>query len=88
MRIVKDIGLGAISYSIIGGLISLVQLTLGIALTAPVSIALAQSRYSVDGANQYACAKDWNGLGRYASAWTKAEPNKVKGRGQPDPYLR
>ena len=74
MRIVKNIGLGAISCLIMGGLIGLVQLTLGIALMAPVSIALAQSRYSVEGANQYARAKDWNGLGRYASAWTKAEP--------------
>jgi tetratricopeptide (TPR) repeat protein len=50
-------------------------LTLGMALAAPVSSALAQTRYSVEGANGFVRAKDWNGLGQYASAWTKAEPN-------------
>ena len=46
-----------------------------ITLTASLSAALAQSRYSAEGANQFARAQDWNGLGRYATAWTKAEPN-------------
>lgn len=46
-----------------------------IALAVSASAALAQSRYSAEGANQFARAQDWNGLGRYATAWTKAEPN-------------
>jgi tetratricopeptide (TPR) repeat protein len=46
-----------------------------ITLTVSLSSALAQSRYSAEGANQFVRAKDWNGLGRYATAWTKAEPN-------------
>jgi len=46
-----------------------------ITLAASVSAALAQSRYTVEGANQFARAKDWNGLGRYATDWTRAEPN-------------
>jgi tetratricopeptide (TPR) repeat protein len=50
-------------------------LALGIALAAPVSRALAQTRYSVERANGFVRAKDWNGLGQYATAWTKAEPN-------------
>jgi len=50
-------------------------LALGIALAAGVSTALAQARYSVEGANRFVNAKDWNGLARYATAWTKAEPN-------------
>ncbi len=56
-----------------------VALALGLALTltavVPVTTAFAQGRYSVEGANQYVRAKDWNGLGRYATDWTKAEPN-------------
>jgi len=48
------------------------RLALGIAL---VPSALAQTGYSVEGANRYVRAKDWNGLGQYATAWTKAEPN-------------
>jgi tetratricopeptide (TPR) repeat protein len=52
-----------------------IVLTLSIALAAPVSTVLAQTRYSVEGANGFVHAKDWNGLGQYASAWTKTEPN-------------
>ena len=50
-------------------------LTLTIAPAVPVTTAFAQGRYSVEGANQYVRSKDWNGLGRYATDWTKAEPN-------------
>jgi tetratricopeptide (TPR) repeat protein len=50
-------------------------LTLGMVLVVSVSTALAQTRYSVEGANGFVRAKDWNGLGQYARAWTKAEPN-------------
>jgi tetratricopeptide (TPR) repeat protein len=53
----------------------LMTLTLGIALAAPVSTVVAQTRYSVEGANHFVRAKDWNGLSQYATAWTKAEPN-------------
>src|SRR5262245_1302888 len=51
------------------------RLARAIALAAGVSTALAQAGYSVEGANRFVNAKDWNGLGRYATAWTKAEPN-------------
>ena len=54
-----------------------VLLALAMALGAPLSSALAQTRYSVEGANQFVRAKDWNGLARYASAWSKAEPNNA-----------
>src|SRR5262245_29307452 len=37
-----------------------VRLALGIALVAGVSTALAQARYSVEGANRFVNAKDWN----------------------------
>ena len=50
-------------------------LALSIALASPAPSALAQTGYSVEGANRYVRAKDWNRLGQYASAWTKAEPN-------------
>jgi tetratricopeptide (TPR) repeat protein len=54
-----------------------IRLALGIALAVPIPAALAQSGYSVDSANRFVHAKDWNGLGRYATAWTKAEPNNL-----------
>src|ERR1700677_4038156 len=38
--------------------------------------ARAQS-YSVAGALKYQNAKDWQGLLRYANAWTKAEPTSM-----------
>ena len=50
-------------------------LTLGFELGVLVPSALAQTGYTVEGANRYVRAKDWNGLDQYASAWTKAEPN-------------
>ncbi|MGH7874921.1 MAG: tetratricopeptide repeat protein [Candidatus Binatia bacterium] len=52
-----------------------IGLALTIALAVPISAAFAQTRYSVEGANRYVRAKDWNGLGRYATDWTAAEPN-------------
>jgi len=52
-----------------------IRLALGIALATPLPAALAQSGYSVDGANRFVRTKDWNGLGRYATAWTTVEPN-------------
>lgn len=51
------------------------RLALGIALAVLVPSALAQTGYSVEGANRYVRTKDWNGLGQYATAWTKVEPN-------------
>jgi tetratricopeptide (TPR) repeat protein len=50
-------------------------LALAMALGASLSFALAQTRFSVEGANRFVNAKDWNGLGRYATDWTRAEPN-------------
>src|SRR5262245_53658125 len=52
-------------------------LALAMALGAPLSSAVAQTGYSVEGANRFVNAKDWNGLARYATAWTKAEPNNA-----------
>ncbi len=37
--------------------------------------AAAAQMYSVEGANRYVAAKNWNGLLRYAKGWTAAEPN-------------
>jgi tetratricopeptide (TPR) repeat protein len=50
-------------------------LSLTISLAVPILAALAQTAYSVEGANRFVRGKDWNGLSQYATAWTKAEPN-------------
>ncbi|MEO8481701.1 MAG: tetratricopeptide repeat protein [Acidobacteriota bacterium] len=39
----------------------------------------SQSAYTVDAANALVRAQDWNGLLRYATAWTKATPNDAMG---------
>ena len=55
--------------------------TLVITLTASLSAALAQSRYSAEGANQYVRAKDWNGLrplrGRLDPADPRIQPHSI-----------
>ena len=48
------------------------------AATAPLVFAQA---YSSARANAYASAKDWQGLERYATAWTQAEPNSLEAWG-------
>ncbi len=35
----------------------------------------AEGAYSISGANAYVSAHDWNGLLRYSTQWSKAEPN-------------
>ena len=52
-----------------------ILVALGIEQRVLAPSARAQTVYSVEGANRFVRAKDWNGLGQYASAWTKAEPN-------------
>jgi tetratricopeptide (TPR) repeat protein len=47
-----------------------------IAVTALAARAAAQS-YSVEGANRYVAARDWNDLLRYAEEWTRSEPSNA-----------
>lgn len=52
----------------------------GIAAIAPVSRpALAQSTFTAEAANRYVGARDWSGLLRYSSAWTKTQPKDPMG---------
>lgn len=39
------------------------------------SITCAGGSFSIEGANAYVSARDWDGLLRYSTAWTKAQPN-------------
>jgi tetratricopeptide (TPR) repeat protein len=48
-----------------------------VAILASSSISANGQSYSVAGALKYQNGKDWQGLLRYANAWTKAEPNSV-----------
>lgn len=59
-------------FAIVAGLLIFVGSAAGVGAQA----------YSVARANAYAGAKDWQGLVRYATAWTQAQPNSVDAWGE------
>ena len=61
--------------------ISVVVVFLSIAIAALCGIPAQAQRYSVAGSAAYRQAKDWQGLIRYATAWTQAEPNNPEAWG-------
>jgi len=57
------------------------MLVAGAAVAGNATGAAGQA-YSVARANAYAGARDWQGLARYATAWTQAQPNSVDAWGE------